>query len=192
MLVKDNPRHKSNCDLLANTCFAHVLASGIQNSSSQCACVQLALDPYLYGTPTLSAQKSPFGPSTEIRMPRSQIWTQLLLIGLTSHGFHPLWPGIGHLLGVLGPTSTRIHRYQHSSGFSGCKYFFLLKYVELKSLISDYALENCLLHIGIILMPLYNSLCKLWQRGVGTVQSFLCSNDLSEEEVCIEIVNLIC
>ena len=118
-------------------------------------------------------------------------WYWLVWLGW-SHGFHTLWPGIGHLLGVLGPTSTRIHRYQHSSGLSGCKYFFLLKYVQLKSLISDYALENCLLHIGIILMPLYNSLCKLWQRGVGTVQSFLCSNDLSKEEVSIEIMKFIC
>ena len=109
-----------------------------------------------------------------------------------SHGFHTLWPGIGHLLGVLGPTSTRVQRHQHSNGFNDCKYFFLLKYVQLKSLISDYALENCVLHIGIIPMPFSNSLRKIWQGGLGPVQSFLWSYDLSNEEVSIEIMNLIC
>lgn len=109
-----------------------------------------------------------------------------------SHDFHILWSGIGHLLGVLGPISTCVQRYQQSSGFNDCKYFFLLKHVQLRSLISDYALENCVLHIGIIPLPFSNSFCKIWQGGVGAVQSFLWSNDLSKEEVFIEIMNLIC
>ena len=125
VLVKDNPRHKSNCDLLANTCFAHVLASGIQNSSSQCACVQLPLDPYLYGTLTLSAQKGPFGPSTEIRMPDlnpiGTDWSDWVGLMVSTH--------FGLVLGIAwssGAQATRIQRYQHSSGFTGCKYFIIL------------------------------------------------------------------
>ena len=155
MLAKDNPRY--NCDLLANTCFAHVFASGIQNSSTQCALAPQSRD--LYGTPPLSAQKGPFGPYREIRMPErpdlnpiTTDWSDWVDHMVSTH--FDLVLGNGHLIRVLGPTSTRVQRYQQSSallvkarvGHAYAEYANDADYTHMRNMRMRMRIEN-LIHI---------------------------------------------